>query len=235
MMHESTILEAHSLCKTYGRGAHMVRAVVSADIQVDRGQIVGIAGRSGSGKSTLLRLLAGLELPTAGRVELGGRPAYEHARVGYVMPIFQDAVASLDPRWPIWRTITEPLTAPHLPERHSERQLREIARERLAAIGLSAIDPASRPGELSGGQCQRVSILRSLIARPALLIADEPTSGLDPSVAAGILHLLRSSADTGTAMVIVSHDQNALAVLCDRVLCMSDGVLTATPGLAPAR
>lgn len=224
-MSTPVVLEATGLSKTYGRGANAVRAVVSAGVRIERGEIVGIVGRSGSGKSTLLRLLAGLEPPTSGSVQMGGEPARQRARTGYVMPIFQDAVASLDPRWPIWRTITEPLTAPHRQGHLTTQQRKAIAGEGLTEIGLSSIDVESRPGELSGGQCQRVSILRALIAKPALLIADEPTSGLDPSVAAGILHLLRTTADSGTAMVVVSHDRNALAVLCGRILEMSDGVL----------
>lgn len=138
------------------------------------------------------------------------------------MPIFQDPVGSLDRRWPIWRTLTEPLTAQ---QRLSSRSRRAIAAERLAEVGLAHIDLDARPHELSVGQCQRISIARALLARPALIVADEPTSALDASVSASILHLLADVTATGTAIVIVSHDQAVLHALCHRVLAMRDGIL----------
>ena len=138
------------------------------------------------------------------------------------MPVFQDPVRSLDPHWPVWRTITEPLLAvDHL----SGKQRREIAVEKLKSIGLGHIDMNARPCELSVGQCQRISILRALIINPALITADEPTSALDASVSASILHLLAGAAAKGTAIVIVSHDVAVLNALCHRVLTMNDGVL----------
>lgn len=139
------------------------------------------------------------------------------------MAIFQDATGSLDARWPVWRSVAEPLTARH---GANAAQRRRAARDRLGEVGLSHIDPEARPSELSVGQCQRVAIARALVAAPAFLAADEPTSALDAPVAASVLRLLSEIADGGTAVAVVSHDRMLLASFCDRVLTMRDGILT---------
>lgn len=234
--HEELVVQARQVAKIYDKGAKSVFALVRASLRVKRGEIVGICGPSGCGKSTFLRLLATIELPTTGEVYLGGELATSGAskrimsrlaRRGYVMPIFQDPVGSLDRNWAIWRTITEPLMAPHRAGRPSLSQRREIAEAKLRQVGLANVDIRAKPDELSVGQCQRVAIARALTARPALIIADEPTSALDASVSAAILHLLAAAAEEGTAIVMVSHDQLVLNALCHRVLTMSDGVLEA--------
>lgn len=228
------VLEANGVSRVYGHGANNFRAVVKADLSVRQGEIVGIYGPSGSGKSTLLRVLATIELPTTGTISLGGKLAAtsetrrlldRRARSGFVMPIFQDPVSSLDRHWAIWRTVTEPLMAKHRRDRPSRAKRREIARERLAQVGLTQVDLEARPDELSIGQCQRVSIARALTAEPALIVADEPTSALDASVSAAILRLLAAASEQGIAIVIVSHDRAMLRALCHRVLRMRDGVL----------
>lgn len=230
----TVVVEARQVAQRYGQGSHAIHAVRQTSLSVRRGEIVGIAGPSGCGKSTLLRLLATIETPSAGEVWLGGslasragnpRPLSHLARSGFVMPIFQDPIGSLDLRWAIWRSITEPLSAPHRAERPRPAQRRSIAREHMAAVGLSHIDLETRPTELSIGQCQRIAIARALCAAPGLIVADEPTSALDASVAATILHLLATTARSGTSIVIVSHDRALLDVLCDQVLTMRDGVL----------
>lgn len=228
------VLEAKGVSRFYGMGGEAVHAVVSADICVGRGEIVGICGNSGCGKSTLLRLLATIELPTAGTVSLGGQPVTNgetrhllnaRARSGYVMPIFQDPTSSLDRRWPIWRTVTEPLMAKHRAIRSSGIERRKIARERLNQVGLEEVSLEARPEELSIGQCQRVSIARAVMAEPSLIVADEPTSALDTLVAAKVLKLLTAASEQGVAIVIVSHDQAMLNSLCHGVLTMRDGIL----------
>lgn len=234
----TAIVEARALGRSYGRRRALVQAVRHADLTVHGGEIVGICGPSGSGKSTLLALLAAIQRPTSGTLRhderLVAAPPDSAERTvrpkpGFAMPIFQDPLGSLDPRWPLWRTITEPLTAPHRTNRPHRTERRAIARRQLDEIGLGAVNENARPAELSGGQCQRASILRALAAHPCLLVADEPTSALDASVSAGVLHLLAQTARTGTAIVIVSHDQATLNSLCDRVHTMSDGVLATNP------
>ena len=229
------VLEGKDLNHVYGHREIAVKAVVKANLQVRRGEIVGICGNSGCGKSTLLRLLATIETPSSGEVFLGGEIVTsgettkifgKKARGGFVMPIFQDPLSSLDSRWAIWRIVTEPLTAKHLAEKPSRKERREIAGKILTEVGLKEIDLEARPPELSVGQCQRVCIARALLAKPALIIADEPTSALDASVSQTILRLLARIAETGAAIVIVSHDEKVLKALCHRVLRMREGVLS---------
>lgn len=229
------VLEAENLSRVYGHGANSVSAVIRADLQVRRGEIVGIYGDSGSGKSTLLRLLATIETASSGTVRLGGEASAigesgnlssKRVRNGFVMPIFQDPISSLDRRWAIWRSVTEPLMAKHRKKRFSKAERREAARKIFAEVGLSEVNLDAKPFELSVGQCQRVSVARALVAEPKLLVADEPTSALDVSVSATILRLLARIAQKGTAIIIVSHDEPMLNSFCHRVLRMHEGVLS---------
>ncbi|MBP2369013.1 ABC transporter ATP-binding protein [Pseudonocardia parietis] len=208
------LLRARDLVRRYGD----VTAVDGASVTLRAGEVLGVVGRSGSGKSTLARLLAGMERPDAGSVVIGdgGR-----SRPGFVMPVFQDPVASLDRRWPLWRTLTEPLRARG--ERVRRADARQAAASMLARVGLAGIDPDRRPATLSVGQAQRVAIARALAARPGLLVADEPTASLDVVTAAAITTLLRELADNGTALVVVTHDRQRIAGYADRLLTMSDG------------
>lgn len=223
---EPVIVAARNVSKVYPRAdGTMTNAVNNVSLRVRRGEIVGIAGPSGCGKSTLLRLLGTIEAPSTGEIRWGDELVTSiQRRNGYVMPIFQDPVSSLDPRWPVWRTVTEPLLAKQRTTKPGRAERRTIARERLQAVGLN-IDLEARPAQLSVGQCQRVAIARALIAQPALLIADEPTSALDAPLAREVLSLLMEAARAGTAIVIVSHDRQLLNALCHCVLRMKDGRL----------
>ncbi|GAA3236840.1 ABC transporter ATP-binding protein [Pseudonocardia petroleophila] len=194
-----------------------VTAVDGVDLDVRAGEVVGVIGRSGSGKSTLARLVGGMEAPDAGRVRLAGD------RPGFVMPVFQDPVASLDRRWPLWRTLAEPRRARG--ERHPRRRLRDLAAEALAGVGLAGVDVDRLPGTLSTGQAQRVALARALVARPVLLVADEPTASLDVAAATAIAALLRTIADDGAALLVVSHEQARLRSYADRVVTMRAGRL----------
>lgn len=222
------VVEGLDLCRSYHDGGDAVRAVCDVAVKVHEGEVLGITGPSGCGKSTTLRLLAGLERLDSGVVRLAGQDIWRGRRggpalprPGFVMPIFQDPVASLDRRWPIWRSVTEPLTVGQ--QRLSTERRRELARHHLGRVGLDHLDERSLPAQLSGGQAQRVAILRALVAEPALVVADEPTANLDVTTAAGVTRVLREAADLGIALVVVSHDQHRLAVLCDRVLRMEQG------------
>ncbi len=222
------VLDARNLSCVYGHGTDSVSAVVRADLQVKHGEIVGIYGDSGSGKSTLLRLLAGIENPSSGSVKFGGVSRSESGKTGgkgFIMPIFQDPIGSLDRRWAIWRTVTEPLTAKHLSDKPSQKRRREIARKTLVDIELEEVDLDAKPHQLSVGQCQRIAIARALLAKPRLIVADEPTSALDASVSKNVLQLLSKIAENGTAIIIVSHDERLLKSLCHRVLKMHEGIL----------
>lgn len=225
-MNTVPVLQARDVRVHYGRGARRKDVLTGVDLTVAPGEIVGLRGPSGCGKSTLLRVLTTVERPSSGELLLAGEPVHRPRRDGFVMPISQNSSGALDPRWPLWRTITEPLTAPHRQPHPSAEERREIAQQSLATVGLQGIDVDCKPGQLSGGQRQRITILRALVARPRLLIADEPTSALDVSVAAGVLNLLAEAAGSGTALIVASHDRMALSVLCHRVFEVQDGRLT---------
>ena len=199
------------------------------------GDIVGVQGPSGCGKSTLLRVLASVQKPTAGALLYHEVPVRAPVRTGYVMTVDQYTTTALDRRWPIWKTLTEPLLAAGRRPHPSPSQRRRIAAEQLATIGLGLLDIEARPRELSGGQRQRVNILRALLAEPSLLVADEPTAALDVSVAAGVLRLLSDAADRGLAIVVASHNLPSLQVLCDRVLELHPEGLRELPGERPSR
>jgi peptide/nickel transport system ATP-binding protein len=220
---------AAGLVRSYPTRAGAIIAVDHADVSVGVGEVVGITGRSGSGKSTLLRILGGIERPDQGTLSYAGQPAWpgrrarrtSYPRPGYVMPVFQDPATSVDWRWPIWRTLTEPLTG-----RRPASQRRAAAAEWLARAGMGHIATTARPHELSGGQCQRVALLRALVARPGLLVADEPTARQDVITAAAITDLLRTAAGEGTAIIVVSHDTAWLATFADRLLHLRGGRLS---------
>ena len=204
---------------TYRSGTSTIQALRDASLTVHAGEIVGIAGPSGSGKSTLLRIASGIEHPESGTVTFGG--GHASAPRGYVMPVFQDPVASLDRRWPIWRSIAEPAT---VNKRLSRPERLQLAGEALARVRLGELDPHRLPGQLSAGQCQRVAIARALIARPSLIVADEPTASLDVTTAAEIVDLLRLTRQSGLAIALVSHDEALLAAVADRIVRIRDGL-----------
>jgi ABC-type dipeptide/oligopeptide/nickel transport system ATPase subunit len=234
------VAEVVRVSLTFGRGTRALTVLDGVDLRVDPGEVLGIAGPSGAGKSTLLRVLGGLEPPSRGEVRLAGQPVWKRTgtsrparwpvRAGYVMPVFQDPVASLDPRWPVWKSICEPL-APGW-RRVSPAVRRERARTLLNSVGLDHIDPNARPAELSVGQCQRIAVLRALAADPAMIIADEPFSALDVITGATTLHVLVEAADRGAAVVIVSHDRRVLDAVSHRVIEMKAGRTVVAAGPA---
>ncbi|HEX6422203.1 MAG TPA: ABC transporter ATP-binding protein [Acidimicrobiales bacterium] len=207
------------------RGGPPVRAVDGVDIDVRRGETLGLVGESGCGKSTLGLALLRLVEPTAGRIELDGTDVTALGRRDLralrrrVAMVFQDPYASLDPRQTVGRIVAEPLAV------HGLRPGRIARRERIdELLGLVGLDPSfasRRPHELSGGQRQRVGIARALAGEPELIVCDEPIASLDVSIQAQVLNLLaRLQHELGLTYLFVAHDLAAVQHVSDRIAVM---------------
>ena len=204
------------------------RTILDAlDLRVEAGEYVAIVGESGSGKSTLLNLIAGLDPPDAGRIEIDGqsltalaedaRTRLRRARVGFVFQAFH-----ILPHLTLAQNVELPLVLLGIGQ--DERASR--ARDMIAAVGLEGREQ-SLPRELSGGELQRVALARALVHRPALVLADEPTGNLDPDTADTVLALLADTIRTrGAAGVLVTHSSHA-ARTADRILRLEHGRLQA--------
>jgi len=217
--------EGSILSSLFSQGAHL-KAVDDVDFTIGRGEILGLAGQSGCGKSTLGELLVGLQEPTDGQITFDGDNVNTfgstemNAFRRQAQVIFQDPYESMNPRFPVARTVSEPLKIHGIGDRESRI---ERTKETLEEVGLS---PAEKyldklPGELSGGERQRVCIARAIILDPDFLIADEPVSMLDVSVRTGILHLFeRLQAERDLSILYISHDLSTINYLADRTMIM---------------
>ncbi|MFF2081149.1 dipeptide ABC transporter ATP-binding protein [Kitasatospora sp. NPDC058162] len=200
-----------------------VYAVDGVDLDLREGETLGLVGESGSGKSTTLFELLSLGAPQTGRIELLGHDTARLTRAeaqrlrAELQIVFQDPMASLDPRMPIGDIVAEPLRARHAPREEIARRVPELLRQ----VGLDPDHAVRYPHQFSGGQRQRVSIARALAVRPKLLVLDEPVSALDVSIQAGVLNLLQSlKAELGLSYLFVSHDLSVIRHLADRVSVM---------------
>ena len=218
------ILQVTDLSKTYGTGDAAVHALRGASFSLEKGEFAAVVGESGSGKSTLLNCIGGLETPTAGQVIIDGQPLFEldeerrtlfrRRRIGFVFQSFH-LIAELN----VEQNILFPLLLDG--RRPDGDELEEL----LATLGL-AERRHHLPGQLSGGQQQRVAIGRALMTRPALILADEPTGNLDRRNSREVMELLtRASRLYGQTVLMITHTSE-LAAGADRVLRVSDGVLT---------
>ena len=206
---------------------HGATADVLTDVQLEihSGESLGIVGESGSGKTTLGRIIAGAIQPTEGEVLVAGVPwataRRRSAQRRVVQTVFQDPYGALNPRMTPLAAVAEVF---EVWDHVTRRVARERAGQLLEEVGLSGGAITRRPGELSGGQCQRVGIARALACRPDVLIADEPTSALDVSVQAQILNLLSDlTADRGLALVLISHDLGLVRHVTRSALVMKEG------------
>lgn len=183
-------------------------AVKGVSFTLRQGEILGIVGESGSGKSTIAKTLIGLEKASSGRIVCNAKS---------VQMVFQDAVGSLNPRMTVRQTLAETLKVKGIRHRTPE-QLLEL-------VGLSKAVLDQYPREMSGGQCQRVSVARALACEPEVLIADEPVSALDVSVQARVLNLLRElRRDLGISILLIAHDLAVVKNVCDRICVMERGL-----------
>ncbi len=216
-----SVVSATDVTRQYGTGEAVVNALQGVSLEVVPGTLVAVMGSSGSGKSTLMHLLAALDKPTSGSIRIAGDDVgalsdrevtmLRRKHIGFVFQFF-----NLLPMLTAEENVLLPLSIA------GEKPEPAFFEDLIERVGLG--DRRShRPSELSGGQQQRVAIARALVSKPTVLFADEPTGNLDSKTSAGILELLRSSAEElGQTMVMVTHDAHA-AEIADRILFLADG------------
>lgn len=218
------ILEVTNLCKTYGKGDTMVKALVNVSFSVEKGEFVAIIGPSGSGKSTLLHILGGVDVPTSGSVVINqtdisnldetALAIFRRRQIGLIYQ-FYNLIPIL--------TVQENLTLPLLLDgrKPDKKQIDTLVKR----LGLeNRLDHL--PNQLSGGQQQRVSIGRALVNNPALMLADEPTGNLDSENSKEIISLLRQfNKEFNQTVIIITHDEK-IANSADRVITIEDGKIT---------
>ena len=230
----AVVLQVSDLAKTYPltkgvilrRRVGEVRAVDGVSFTLQQGRTLGIVGESGSGKSTTLSQILELATPQAGAIEiLGGDvaaldTASRRKLRTELQVVFQDPVASLDPRLPVFDVIAEPLATNGFDRRRCEERVAEL----LGIVGLNHADASRYPAEFSGGQKQRIGIARALALQPKILALDEPVSALDVSIQAGIINLLLDlQRRFGLSYLFVSHDLSVVKHLAHRVAVMYRG------------
>jgi putative ABC transport system ATP-binding protein len=215
------VVSATDVSRRYGEGEAAVDALQGVSLEVQSGELVAVMGASGSGKSTLMHLLAALDKPTGGTIKIAGQDVgslsdrdvtmLRREHIGFVFQFF-----NLLPMLNAEENVALPLSIA------GEKPDPVFFENLLERVGLTN-RRGHRPSELSGGQQQRVAIARALVSQPTVVFADEPTGNLDSKTGAGILELLRSSAEElGQTMVMVTHDAQA-AEIADRILFLADG------------
>ncbi len=207
-----------------------IKAVDGVDLEIQKGEILGLVGESGCGKSTLSRSIMQLIRSTDGKVFLDGEELsalsaneIRPRRVDFQM-IFQDPYASLNPRMTIFSTLTEAIRTRHPDAQGND--LDQRIKELMLRVGLEPRYIRKYPHEFSGGQRQRIAIARALAPEPKLIIADEPVSALDVSIQSQILNLLKTlRQDLNLTMIFISHDLSVVRYISDRIAVMHEGKL----------
>lgn len=211
-------LRISQLSKSFGD--HLVLNEVSLDLE--KVHTLVLIGPSGGGKSTLLRIIAGLEYPNSGEVEINGEPLsfqegelLKHRRsVGTVFQAF-----NLFPHLTALQNITLPLEKVH---HHPQQEAYEIARQFLIRFKLEK-HASKKPAELSGGQRQRIAIARAVAIKPKLLLFDEPTSALDPEMTAEVLDMIKELREEGRDFILVTHEMGFARKIADQIALLADG------------
>jgi putative ABC transport system ATP-binding protein len=226
------VVSAQDLTRRYGAGETAVDALRGVSLDVPKGQLTAVMGPSGSGKSTLIHILAGLDKPTSGEVEIAGTAISKlndgdltklrREHVGFIFQFF-----NLLPMLTAEENVVLPLSIA------GEKPEKQWVDELMGKIGL-ADRREHRPAELSGGQQQRVAIGRALVTQPTIVFADEPTGNLDSKTSGEILELMRDSVESyRQTTVMVTHDPRAAAI-ADRILFLNDGLIVKDLGRADA-
>lgn len=218
------LLEVRSISKTYGSGEAAVEALKNVSFTVPKGEFVAVVGESGSGKSTLLNMIGALDTPTSGKVFIDGKDTFamkeknltifRRRNIGFIFQSF-----NLIPELTVEQNIIFPVLLDY--QKPDKRYLEEL----LTVLNLQ--DRRNYlPSQLSGGQQQRVAIGRALITRPALILADEPTGNLDTQNSSEVIALLKEASKKYEQTIIMITHNRSIAQSADRVLRVSDGVLT---------
>ncbi|KFN08212.1 ABC transporter ATP-binding protein [Paenibacillus macerans] len=218
------LLEVNSVCKTYGTGETAVNALKNVSFTVPKGEFVAVVGESGSGKSTLLNMIGALDTPSSGTVWIDGNDIFRmqdekltifrRRNIGFIFQAF-----NLIPELNVEQNITFPLLLDY--KKTDQAYVEEI----LAVLSLT--DRRKHlPRQLSGGQQQRVAIGRALVTRPMLILADEPTGNLDSKNSSEVISLLKTASKRYQQTIIMITHNRSMAATADRVLQVSDGVLT---------
>ena len=218
------LLEVKSISKTYGSGETAVHALKNVSFSVPKGEFVAVVGESGSGKSTLLNMIGALDTPTSGKVFIDGKDIFSmkdsnltifrRRNIGFIFQTF-----NLIPELTVEQNIIFPVLLDY--QKPDKKYLEEI----LTVLNLKE-RRHHLPGQLSGGQQQRVAIGRALITRPALILADEPTGNLDTQNSSEVIALLKEASKKYEQTIIMITHNRSIAQTADRVLNVSDGVLT---------
>ena len=218
------LLEIKNLCKTYGSGETAVEALKNVSFSVAKGEFAAIVGESGSGKSTLLNIIGALDTPNSGKVIIDGKDifsmnerkltVFRRRNIGFIFQSF-----NLIPELTVEQNIIFPLLLDY--QKPDNRYLEEL----LTVLNLNE-RRKSLPSRLSGGQQQRVAIGRALITRPSLILADEPTGNLDSKNSSEVIALLKNTSKKYEQTIIMITHNRSIAATADRVLNVSDGVLT---------
>ncbi|KAI4448490.1 Lipoprotein-releasing system ATP-binding protein LolD [Eubacterium plexicaudatum ASF492] len=224
------LLEVKSVCKTYGTGEAAIHALKNVSFSVPRGEFVAIVGESGSGKSTLLHMIGALDLPTGGKVFLDGKDIFSmddhnltifrRRNIGFIFQAFH-----LIPELTVEQNILFPILLDY--KKPDKGYLEEL----LTVLNLTE-RRNHLPHALSGGQQQRVAIGRALITRPALILADEPTGNLDTQNSSEVIALLKKASRNYAQTILMITHNRSIAASADRVLNVSDGVLTDLGGVS---
>lgn len=218
------MLEVQSISKTYGSGEAAVHALKNVSFSVPKGEFVAVVGESGSGKSTLLNMLGALDNPTSGKVRIDGkdiftmedrnRTIFRRRNIGFVFQSF-----NLIPELTVEQNILFPVLLDY------QKPNRKYLEELLAVLNLKE-RRGHLPSQLSGGQQQRVAIGRALMTRPSLILADEPTGNLDTQNSSEVIALLKEASRKYEQTILMITHNRSIAQTADRVLQVSDGVLT---------
>lgn len=229
MENKTPILEVKHLCKYFYQGKTPMKAVDDVNFQVFKGETFGLVGESGCGKTTTGRTIIRLYKPTSGEVWFNGRRIdgnlnQEEAKLvtSKMQMIFQDPVASLNPRMTVEEIISEGAKINGIFS--SKEELKANVSKMLELVGLTSEHATRYPHEFSGGQRQRICIARALITKPDLIIADEPVSALDVSIQAQVLNLLNElRKELGLTILFVAHDLSVVKYFSERVAVMNRG------------